>query len=70
MSGDVGNLCGYLGTGAWFGLCGGSEHPHWRQFWMGLAAVMGLIMAGFLWAYHGRGSGFHQALGKTDCAKR
>ena len=67
MSSGVGNLCGYLGTGVWFGVCGGAGHTHWRQFWFGLAGTVGLIMIGFLLAYHGRGSGFHQALRKkTD----
>jgi MFS family permease len=64
MSSGVGNLCGYLGTGVWFGICGGTGHTQWRQFWLGLAAAVGLILVGFLLAYHGRGSGFHQALRK------
>ena len=64
MSSGVGNLCGYLGTGAWFSLCTPSARTHWTPFWLGLAGAVALVLTGFLWAYHGRGSGFHEALEK------
>ena len=32
MSGGVGNLTGYLGTGAWFGFCNRSGNPDWVLF--------------------------------------
>jgi MFS family permease len=56
MSGGVGNLIGYLGTGAWFAACAIAHGTSWPLFWGGLAAVVAAIMIYFL-TYHGRGAG-------------
>jgi MFS family permease len=64
VNSGIGNLCGYLGTGIWFGVCTEPGHTYWTRFWLGLAVAVGIVMAIFLVAYHGRGSGFHQALQK------
>jgi hypothetical protein len=61
MNSGVGNLVGYLGTGWWFGACTHSAGTDWTLFWGGLAATAGLVMAYFLTAYHGVGSGFLRA---------
>jgi len=58
MNSGVGNLFGYLGTGAWFSACTHLSGTNWSLFWGGLAAAVGLVMAYFLAAYHGIGSGF------------
>jgi MFS family permease len=58
MNSGVGNLVGYLGTGWWFSVCTQSSGTQWPLFWGGLAAAVALVMAYFLTAYHGIGSGF------------
>jgi MFS family permease len=57
----VGNLLGYLGTGWWFSTCTQSSATQWPLFWGGLAVAVALVMAYFLIAYHGVGSGFMRA---------
>ena len=57
----VGNLLGYLGTGWWFSVCTQPSGTEWSLFWGGLAAAVGLVMAYFLTAYRGIGSGFMRA---------
>jgi hypothetical protein len=57
MNNGVGNLLGYLGTGWWFAACSQAGATPWPRFWAGLAVVAGLVMAYFLAAYHGIGSG-------------
>jgi MFS family permease len=61
MNSGVGNLLGYLGTGWWFSVCTQSSGTQWSWFWGGLAAAVGLVMAYFLTAYHGIGSGLLRA---------
>ena len=61
MNSGVGNLLGYLGTGWWFSECTQSSGTQWSLFWGGLAAAVALVMAYFLTAYHGIGSGFMRA---------
>ena len=61
MCSGVGNLLGYLGTGWWFSACTGTPGTQWSLFWGGLAAAVGVVMAYFLTAYHGIGSGFLRA---------
>ena len=61
MNSGVGNLLGYLGTGWWFSECTRSSGTQWSLFWGGLAAAVALVMAYFLTAYHGIGSGFMRA---------
>ena len=57
MTGGVGNLIGYLGTGFWLGTCTESQGTRWTVFWGGLAIAIGLVLTYFLIAYHGRGGG-------------
>jgi hypothetical protein len=57
----VGNLLGYLGTGWWFSECTRPSGTQWSLFWGGLAATVALVMAYFLMAYRGIGSGFMRA---------
>jgi MFS family permease len=57
----VGNLLGYLGTGWWFSACTDPYGTRWPLFWGGLATAVGVVMAYFLTAYHGRGSGLLRA---------
>src|ERR1017187_2027297 len=61
MNSGVGNLVGYLGTGWWFSECARPSGAQWSLFWGGLAAAVALVMAYFLIAYHGIGSGFMRA---------
>lgn len=56
MSGGVGNLIGYLGTGWWFNLCTRDAKTHWPIFWIGLAAAVTAVLIYFFTAYHGRGT--------------
>ena len=58
MNSGFGNLLGYLGTGWWFAACTHPSGTQWPLFWGGLAATVGLVLAYFLTAYHGAGSGF------------
>lgn len=61
MSGGVGNLIGYLGTGWWFAACAGTTGTRWPLFWSGLAVATAAVLAYFLTAYHGQGSGLRRA---------
>jgi nucleoside transporter len=61
MNSGVGNLIGYLGAGAWFTVCAQSAGAPWPLFWGGLAVAVGMVMAYFLTAYHGKGFGFAPA---------
>ena len=61
MGGGVGNLTGYLGVGWWFTSCALPTGTQWPIFWGGLAAVVGLVLAYFLTAYHGQGAGLKRA---------
>jgi MFS family permease len=54
MTGGVGNLLGYLGTGGWFAANAGSGGENWTVFWGGLAVSVAAVLAYFLLAYHGR----------------
>jgi len=61
MNGGVGNLLGYRGTGWWFSVCARAGGSPWPRFWGGLAVAVGLVMAYFLIAYRGIGSGIRPA---------
>jgi len=61
MSGGVGNLLGYLGTGAWFDGNTSDGGTRWPLFWTGISIAAGLVLIYFLAAYHGRGSGTEKA---------
>ncbi len=50
----VGNLFGYLGSGAWFAACTTSNGTRWTLFWNGLAAASAAVLIYFLAAYRGR----------------
>jgi nucleoside transporter len=55
VNGGVGNLCGYLGTGAWFLTCTESSGRHaWSRFWLGLALAVACVLCLFVFAYKGR----------------
>ena len=62
MSG-VGNLTGYLGVGWWFNGCTSAMGTQWPTFWNGLALAVALVLAYFILAYRGQGSGFTRAVG-------
>jgi nucleoside transporter len=55
MNSGVGNLLGYLGSGWWFATCTRPAGTRWPLFWGGLAVAVGMVMAYFLIAYHGKG---------------
>lgn len=57
MSGGVGNLIGYLGTGWWFTSCARTEGEQWPIFWGGLAVAVAVVLVYFLASYHGIGTG-------------
>jgi MFS family permease len=54
MNSGVGNLVGYLSTGWWFRANTTPTGTHWGTFWLGLTAVVALIMGRFLLTYRGR----------------
>jgi len=57
MNSGFGNLVGYLGNGWWFYACTGLLGTNWSLFWGGLSAMAAMVMAYFLTAYRGVGSG-------------
>ena len=58
MTGGVGNLVGYLGTGWWISACTPSSGvPHWQVFWGGLSLATALVTLYFLLAYRGQTGG-------------
>jgi MFS family permease len=56
MTGGVGNLIGYLGTGWWFAANARPDGENWPVFWGGLALSVAAVLVFFLVAYHGRGA--------------
>ncbi len=48
MTGGVGNLLGYLGTGAWFNWTARVGALHWTVFWGGLSLFVVFILIRFL----------------------
>jgi nucleoside transporter len=60
MSGGVGNLVGYLGSGFWLRSSTHGGVTHWAQFWGGLATTMFLVLCYFVVAYHGHGGGLRR----------
>jgi len=57
MNGGVGNLIGYLGTGAWFAACTDKAGHHWSRFWLGLTAAVAAVLLLFIFAYRGKAAG-------------
>ncbi|HEU6446880.1 MAG TPA: MFS transporter [Verrucomicrobiae bacterium] len=53
MSGGIGSLTGYLGTGFWFEACAGFK-MQWTFFWGALAAGVLLVLIYFLTVYRGQ----------------
>lgn len=51
LTGGVGNLIGYLGSGWWFAACTSASGTHWPWFWGGFTALVGGVMIYFLAAY-------------------
>ncbi len=58
LSSGVGNLAGYLATGAWFTACSERGVTRWPIFWAWLASSVAGVLIFFLYAYHGRSPGF------------
>ena len=54
LNGGVGNLLGYLGTGAWFSFCTRPSGTQWSLFWGVLAAAVAIVLIYFLAAYRGK----------------
>jgi MFS family permease len=65
MTSGVGNLFGYLATGAWFAWCSQNVTHLWTTFWGGLSATAVLVCILFLVAYHGAGKGLRKS-GQSD----
>jgi MFS family permease len=61
MTSGVGNLFGYLTTGAWFTLCTAKGMTQWPTFWGSLSAAAAVVCVLFLLAYHGAGKGLRKA---------
>lgn len=57
MTGGFGNLFGYLGTGYWLAANTGATGTSWPTFWGGLSLAVAAVMAYFIFAYHGQGTG-------------
>jgi nucleoside transporter len=54
VTGGVGNLLGYLGTGWWFNAATTEGTTNWPLFWGVLSAAAGAVLVYFLAAYRGR----------------
>ena len=54
VNSGVGNLLGYLSTGAWFEACTSAGVTRWTLFWNGLAVAVGAVLVYFLAVYRGR----------------
>ncbi len=55
LNSGVGNMVGYLGSGAWFAACSASGATRWPWFWGGCAGAMAVVLVFFLLMYRGRG---------------
>lgn len=65
MNSGVGNLIGYLGTGAWFASCTSGGVTRWPVFWNGLSLGAAVVLGLFLATYRGRGSGLLRHEGES-----
>jgi MFS family permease len=54
VNNGLGNLLGYLGTGAWFAVCTTAGRTRWTLFWNGLAVAAAAVLVYFLCVYRGR----------------
>jgi len=50
----VGNLVGYLGTGAWLAVCTSADGTRWSLFWGGLALLVAVVLGYFQAAFRDR----------------
>lgn len=57
MIAGVGNLAGYLGTGAWFQASQHAGIHQWPMFWGGLAVAVAAVLVYFLVSYRGQQAG-------------
>lgn len=55
FSSGVGNMIGYLATGAWFAASTHDAHTRWPLFWGVVSAAMGAVLIFFVATYRGRG---------------
>ena len=60
LTGGVGNLVGFLGTGWWFDACTDAGQTRWSVFWMGLVGTVGAVLVYFAKAYRGIGTGLRR----------
>ena len=54
LSGGIGNLTGYLITGAWMQFCRTSHGVQWTEYWLGLATIVLLVLIYFSIGYRGK----------------
>jgi hypothetical protein len=54
LSGGIGNLTGYLITGAWMQFCRTSNGVQWTQYWLGLATIVLIVLIYFSIGYRGK----------------
>lgn len=57
MTGGIGSLIGYLGSGWWYRQLTPHDPSGWMHFWIGLTLAAGVAMVFFMGTYRGRGSG-------------
>ncbi|MBI5774096.1 MAG: MFS transporter [Verrucomicrobia bacterium] len=65
VTGGVGNLIGYLGSGWWFTANATTSGTRWPVFWSGLSVAVAVVLVYFLAAYRGRRAGEGQAANST-----
>ena len=54
LSGGIGNLTGYLITGAWMQFCRTSNGVQWTEYWLGLATIVLFVLIYFSIGYRGK----------------
>jgi len=54
LTGGVGNLIGYLITGAWFQFCQSPAGIQWTEYWLGLGTLVTLVLFYFAVGYRGK----------------
>ncbi|MBI5692295.1 MAG: MFS transporter [Verrucomicrobia bacterium] len=69
LNSGVGNLAGYLGTGAWFAACSAGGTTRWSSFWSGLAVAVAGVLVFFLFSYRGRGTGLGPRVEETSAQR-
>ena len=51
MTSGIGNLTGYLLTGAWLTTCTKDNHVQWQQYWLGLTLLIFIVLVYFTMSY-------------------